>query len=132
MKVNLTGKNILIVEGASVAAGALREAFSRAGARVYLTGNVLTALDMVGRTRFDGAVLDQGLHNEVFELCEELRLLEVPYVCCSVPHRLQRIDARRRDADHAVWKLHNIMHSDAISEGHILSTSAPPESRASG
>lgn len=130
MDINLTGKNILIVQGSIVAADALRDAFNRAGARVYLTGNILSAFDLVGRHRFDGAVLDQGLHNEVFELCEELRQLNVPYVCCNAPHRLQGVEARRRDADHVVWKLDSIMRSEAIPDAHMLAIKPSPEARA--
>jgi DNA-binding response OmpR family regulator len=130
MNIDLTGKNILIVEGSSVAADALRDAFNRTSARVYVTGSMLTAFDLIGRRRFDGAVIDQGLHNEVFDLCEELRGLNVPYVFCHAPHRLQGIEARRRDADHVVWKLHDVMQAEPIPEAHVLKTKLSSEARA--
>jgi DNA-binding response OmpR family regulator len=131
MQVNLAGKNILIVEGSSMAANALQDAFNRAGARVFLTGNIITAFDLLCRNRFDGAVLDQGLHNEVFELCEELRDLNVPYVCCNTPHRLQGVEARQRNAEHVVWKLYSILHAEAVPEPHVLPVEPAPEARAS-
>jgi len=106
---NLTGKTILIVEGSSLAAEALRTAFIRSGARVYVTGKVLTAFDLVNRIHFDGAVVDCVLHNEAFELCEELRDLGVPYVCCNAPHRRQGMPARANDAAHAVWRLAHML-----------------------
>jgi hypothetical protein len=63
----------------------------------------------VKRIKVDGAMVDHGLHNEGFELCGELQDLRIPYICCSAPHRLQGLAARRDDADHAVWKLGSVM-----------------------
>ena len=130
MELNLTGKNILIVEGSLVASDPLKKAFNRAGARVYITGKVITAFDMVQRVRFDGAVLDQGMHNEVFELCEELREAGIPYICCNAPNRLQGIDARRRDAEHAVWRVHSVMQRNEVIEAHVIGGKEASESRA--
>jgi hypothetical protein len=130
MELNLTGRNVLIVEGSSVASDALNDAFNRAGARVYLTGKVITAFDLVQRVRFDGAVLDQGIHNEVFELCEELRESGIPYICCNAPHRLQGMDARRHDAEHAVWRLHSMMQRNEVLEAHTIGVSQASEARA--
>jgi hypothetical protein len=130
METNLTGKNILILEGSLVASDALKTAFNRAGARVYITGKVITAFDMVQRVRFDGAVLDQGMHNQVFELCEELRESGIPYICCHAPHRLQGMDARRRDAEHAVWRLHSTMQRNEVLEAHVIGGKQASEARA--
>ena len=109
METELAGKNILIVQGSSLAAEALRIAFIRAGSRVHVTTLPLNAFDLLRRVRFDGAILDQGLHNELFDLCEELRDLGVPYILCSAPHRLQGLSARAADAAHAVWRLAHVM-----------------------
>lgn len=109
MEHNLTGKTILIIEGSLLAGAELRDAFGRAGARVYLTGNVINAFSLLERIRFDGAVIDQGLHNAAFELYSELQDLGIPCICCTAPHRLQKAAARKRDADHVVWRLINAM-----------------------
>lgn len=108
---DFTGKTILIVQGSLLAGSALEEAFSRAGARVFLTTNVISAFNLLRRIRFHGAVIDQGLHNAAFDLCGELHDLNIPYLCCAAPHRLQGVSARSRDADHALWRLGDIILS---------------------
>jgi hypothetical protein len=105
MERNLTDKTILIVQGSLLAGPDVEAAFSRSGARVHLTANVINAFSLLRRIRFDGAVVDQGLHNAAFDLCSELQDLEIPYISCAAPHQLQKPAARKRDADHAVWRL---------------------------
>lgn len=105
MERNLTGKTILIVQGSLLAGPELKKAFDRSGARVYLTTNVINAFSLLRRIRFDGAVVDQGLHNAAFDLCSELQDLGIPYICSAAPHRLHKPSARKQDADHTVWRL---------------------------
>jgi DNA-binding response OmpR family regulator len=111
MESKLSGKNILILQGSLLAGSELRDAFMRSGARVFVTENLISAFDLIQRKHFDGAIVDQGLHNEAFDLCTEFQALNIPYICCNAPHRLQGLTARGRDADHAVWKLANVMSS---------------------
>lgn len=120
MESQLNGKTVLIVEGSSLAGDALAEAFRRAGSRIHVTGNILSAFDMVGRLKIDAAVLDHGLHNEVFELCEEFRELKIPFVTCSTPHRLQGLEARRKDASHVAWRLESVMKSRSVPDAHVV------------
>lgn len=130
METELAGKNILIVQGSSLAADALRTALIRAGARVNVTAMPLNAFDLLRRVRFDGAVLDQGLHNEIFDLCEELRDLGVPYILCSTPHRLQGLSARTADAAHAVWRLGHVMSRAGENVVPIGKMERPTQARA--
>jgi hypothetical protein len=122
MERNLSGKNVLIVQGSLIAGSELKDAFERAGARVYLTGNLISAFNLLQRVEFDGAMIDQGLHNEAFDLCMELRELSIPYMCCASPHRLQGLAARVSDADHAVWKLANVLSIADDSFGDYVPT----------
>jgi len=112
---NLSGKNILIVQGSLLAGPELEDAFARSGARVYLTGNTISAYDLLRRVSFEGAVIDKGLHNEAFDLCRELQALGIPYQCCSSPHRLHRASARQRDAERVVLELENRIATGADS-----------------
>lgn len=105
----LSGKTILIIEGSLLAGEEIAEALSRCGARVHLTTNFINAFSLLRRMSFDGAVVDQGLHNEAFDLCSELRELDIPYFCCSAPHRLHTPAARKRDADQIAWRLSEII-----------------------
>lgn len=102
---DLGGKTILIVEGSLLAGTELADAFHRAGADVRLTTNIINAFSLLRREQFDGAVVDQGRHNEAFDLCSELKDLAIPYICCIAPHRLQKTAVRALDADHAVRQL---------------------------
>lgn len=102
---DLGGQTILIVEGSLLAGAELADAFRRAGANVRLTTNIINAFNLLRREPFDGAVVDQGRHNEAFDLCSELRDRGVPYIGCVAPHRLQKAAVRIRDADHAVRQL---------------------------
>jgi hypothetical protein len=102
---DLGGKTILIVEGSLLAGAELADAFHRAGAQVHLTTNIINAFNLLRREQFDGAVVDQGRHNEAFDLCSELKDLGIPYICCIAPHRLQKTAVRTRDADHTVRQL---------------------------
>lgn len=122
MESKLSGKNILIVQGSLLAGSELRDALMRSGAIVFVTGNLISAFDLLQRIRFDGAIVDQGLHNEAFDLCTEFQAYNIPYICCNAPHRLQGLGARGRDADHAIWKLASV-----ISSVDDLGDFVPPE-----
>lgn len=112
MAPHLGGKTILIVQGSLLAGAELADAFEENGARVHLTSNCINAFDLLRRIKFDGAVIDQGLHNEAFDLCSELRDLAIPYMCCAAPHRLHKLATRKRDADHAVWRMVDVMSKE--------------------
>jgi hypothetical protein len=117
MAPNLSGKKILIVEGSLLAGAELADAFGRCGARAHLTANVINAFSLLRRSQFDGVVIDHGLHNEAFDLCLELRDLGIPYISCKAPHRLQKAASLKRDADHAVWRLGDMVASRTDLDG---------------
>ena len=136
MESKFAGKNILIVKGSLLADAELRNALVRQGAKVSITGNLVSAFDLVGRKHFDGAVVDHGLHNEAFDLCTEFQALCIPYISASTPHRLQGLAAREREAEVTVQRLANILDvqvedifaddfSDYVPLGEL-----PPEMRA--
>jgi DNA-binding NtrC family response regulator len=111
----LNGKNILIVEGSLIATAELQEALHQECARPFLAHNAAAAFELVKRIRFDAAIVDLGLHNEAFDLCTEFQAADIPYISCKGPHRMQRWGARKRDAEHAVWKLkHVLSRVDAV------------------
>ena len=65
----------------------------------------------IERQTFDGAVIDNGLHNQGFDLCTELRSLDVPYITCNAPHELQKPSAKKRDAKKVVASLMTAMRA---------------------
>ena len=95
----LGGKTILIVQGSLLAGSELEEVFQGFGAHVYLASGVTSAFELLRRMRFDGAVIDRGLHNAAVDLCSELQELGIPYMFCAEPHRLQRPSLRPQDAE---------------------------------
>jgi len=109
MQESLNGKKILIVKGSLIASDELQEALASEGARPFLAHNVSHAFELVERIKFDGVMVDHGLHNEAFDLCTELQAGDIPYISCNAPHRLQGWQARKRDAEHAVWKLAHVL-----------------------
>ncbi len=111
MERDLSGKTILIVEGSLLAGGELAAVLSKCGARVHLTTNFINAFSLLRRIPFDGAVVDRGLHNEAFDLCSELRELDIPYICCNAPHRLQKAASRKSDANHTLSRLGDMLAS---------------------
>jgi hypothetical protein len=112
----LYGKNILIVEGSLIATAELQEALHLNGGRPFLAHNLRAAFELVKRIRLDAAIIDQGLHNEAFDLCAEFHAADIPYISCKAPHRLQGWASRKRDAEHVVWKLaHVLSRVDAIA-----------------
>jgi hypothetical protein len=103
-----------------------------AGARAHLTANVINAFSLLRRSRFDAAVIEHGLHNEAFDLCLELRDLGIPYISCKSPHRLKKAASLKRDADHAVWRLGDILASRAdLDAGYTPIERTAYESKAS-
>jgi hypothetical protein len=52
----------------------------------------------------------------------ELRELSIPYMSCASPHRLQGLATRVSDADHAVWKLANVLSIADDSFGDYVPT----------
>jgi hypothetical protein len=123
MEPDLSGKTILIVEGSLLAGQELEEAFIRTGAKVCPRANIISAFNLLRSVHFDGAVVDQGLHNEAFDLCGELRELRVSYVCCTTPHRLQASAVRKRDAERVIRRLADRM---ADLEVHLPSVLTQP------
>ena len=123
---DLGGKTILIVEGSLLAGAELAEAFRRAGANVHLTTNIINAFNLLRREPFDGAVVDQGRHNEAFDLCSELRDLGVPYIGCVAPHRLQRAAMRARDAEHVVGQLQSKIFEQFETPPELRPSRTPP------
>ncbi len=109
MENRLSGKKILIIKGSLLSDVELRDALVRLGAKVTVTNTVTMAFELVGRKRFDGAVVDHGLHNEAFDLCTDLQALDIPYISANAPHRLQGLDARERTADAMAQRLANLM-----------------------
>src|SRR5689334_10820766 len=121
----LKGKKILVVEGSLIATEDLQELLHQEGATPFVAHNISAAFHLVERIRFDGVILDYGLHNEAFDLCTELQAADIPYVSCQAPHRLQGWSARKRDAEHAVWKLaHVLSRPDAVMEETIADYAA--------
>lgn len=132
MEVNLAGKNILIVQGSLIAGSELKDAFTRSGAHVYVTENLISAFHLLERKSVHGAIVDQGLHNEAFDVCAELQARCIPYICCNLPHRLQGLSARRTDVDHAVWKLASVICcADDLVGDHVPNHRLPTEIRTS-
>jgi CheY-like chemotaxis protein len=86
----LAGKKVLIVKGSLLAPHALEAALAEQGAKVVTATNFISAFSLIEREAFDAAVIDKGLHNAAFDLCAELRSLDVPYVMVSAPHELQK------------------------------------------
>jgi hypothetical protein len=114
----LKGKKILVVEGSLIASEELRDALYQEGATPFVAHTISAAFHLVERVKFDGVILDYGLHNEAFDLCTELLAADIPYVSCRAPHRLQGWNTRKRDAEQAVWKLaHVLSRSDPVMEG---------------
>jgi hypothetical protein len=105
----LVGKSILILEGSLLSGTELSRELVASGARAFITGNELSAFSLLAKQTFDGALIDYALHNEAFELCDELRALGIPYVCCSAPHRLQGASARQDAARAAIDKLTRVL-----------------------
>lgn len=122
----LNGKKVLIVEGSLIASGDLQEALHQQGARPFIAHNVTAAFALVERIKFDGVIVDYGLHNEAFDFCTELQAVDIPYVSCKAPHRLQGWQARKRDAEHAAWKLaHVLSRLDKIAPEIIQAEDLP-------
>jgi CheY-like chemotaxis protein len=116
----LNGKKILVVEGSLIATEDLQEMLRQEGATAFVARNVSAAFNLIERIKFDGVVLDYGLHNEAFDLCTELQAADIPYVSCRAPHRLQGWSSRKRDAQHAVWKLGDILSgAEAVTSGTV-------------
>lgn len=105
MPKNLLGKTILIGKGSLLSTVEVEAVLKEQGARVQMASNIISALALVERGRWDGAILDKGLHNEAFELCAELRERDVPYVMADQPHELQTRGVRRRAARAVVEEL---------------------------
>lgn len=117
----LDGCNILLVQGSALATRELRDELTQAGARTYVTANLISAYGLLEKIRFHAAIIDHGLHNEAFDFCAELQTAGVPYLSCRAPHRLQGLEEREREAKHVVWKIHSLlaMASDAPGFVHL-------------
>ncbi|HET6390355.1 hypothetical protein [Hyphomicrobium sp.] len=98
LNLTLSGKKILIVKGSLLETGAIATALAERGAKVVTATNLISAFSLIEREAFDGAVIDQGLHNEAFDLCAELKSLNVPYVLAQAPHELQKPASQRSAA----------------------------------
>ena len=77
-----SGANILLLEDNLILAMDMLESLTRLGAdNVESVPTVERALDMIGRTRFDAAVLDMNIRGSVsFDVASELQRQGVPFV----------------------------------------------------
>lgn len=105
MAKDLLGKTILIVKGSFLSTVEVEAALKEQGARVQTASNIISAFALAERRKWDGAILDKGLHNEAFDLCAELQERNVPYVMSDKPHQLQKHGARRRAGNEVVEDL---------------------------
>lgn len=128
METAIRGKRVLLVQGSSLASAELFDALYEAGAKPYPTSNILNAYSLIDRIRFDGALIDRGLHNEAFDLCADLQDRGIPYVSCAGPHRLQGPAARRQEAQYMIWRLGSLMSPTAGAE--FAGAGAEPEDHA--
>ncbi len=121
MTTRLDGCNILVFQGSLLGTRELRDHLAQAGARTYVTSNIISAFGLLEKVRFHAAIIDHGLHNEAFDFCSELQTVGVPYLSCRAPHRLQGLEEREREAKHVVWKIHSLlaMASDAPGLVHL-------------
>ena len=100
-------------------------------AQLTIATNLISTFNLIGRKIFDGALIDHSLHNEAFDLYTELQALNVPYLSCNVPHRLQRPGARQRDAKMCAVKLANHMVAEEENLGDFVpSQTLKPDLRA--
>jgi hypothetical protein len=76
-----------VVTGSLLSATELRQEFARHGAVVYVSANLISVFELLRQHDFAGAVLDQSLHNEAFDVCTELRASNVPFVWSREPQR---------------------------------------------
>ena len=107
MHESLKGKKILIVKGSLIASEELQDALAQEAAWPFLAHNVSHAFELVESIKFDAAIVDHGL--PAFDLCTELQAADIPCVSAKAPHRLQGWNARKRDAEQAVWKLSHVL-----------------------
>jgi CheY-like chemotaxis protein len=114
MQPNLLGKKILVIKGSLLSARELEAALIGEGAKVQTVTNLISAFSVIERQTFDGAVIDKGLHNQAFDLCTELKSLDVPYITCSAPHDLQKPSAKIRDAKKAAASLMGAMRAGSM------------------
>jgi hypothetical protein len=101
----LKDKRILVVTGSLLAAEELHRKLAGHGARVFMSGNLVSVYELLRRHTFSAAVLDQSLHNEAYDLCTELEAFDVPYVWSREPERLADPATRQHQASHTVTRL---------------------------
>lgn len=95
---NILSKKVLIVQSSLLALDALKSALAESGAKVVVTTNLISAFSLIEREPFDAVIIDKGLHNQAIDLCEELRLLDIPYVVAGAPHEMHKPAAQRNAA----------------------------------
>jgi hypothetical protein len=126
MKENFAGRTILILKGATLAERALRQAFSRRGAHVIVTSNLICAFNVLQRRSVEAVVVDHSLHNEAFDFCTELQALNIPYIHASSPHRWRGFVERGEEAEaivarviHRIERQHDAMTLDLYGENEL-------------
>ena len=105
MHETLFGKKVLIVKGSLLLPFALEGALAERGAKANTATNIISAFSLIERETFDAAVIDKGLHNEVSDLCAELKSFDIPYILANAPHDLQRSAAQMSAARDLVAEL---------------------------
>jgi hypothetical protein len=119
-RMKLRGQKILVVTGSLLSAPELRQECARHGAVVYVSANVISVFELLRQHNFAGAVLDQSLHNEVFDLCTELQANNVPYVWSRDPQRSAPVGSRQDKARATVKRL--LEEMDGAPSAHLYSS----------
>ncbi|CCB64926.1 MULTISPECIES: hypothetical protein [unclassified Hyphomicrobium] len=122
MQAMLSGKRVLIVKGSLLAPCALEKTLRDRSAKVITATNVISAFSIIEQEDIDVAVIDKGLHNEAFDLCAELNMMEVPYLLADAPHELQRPVVQRGAAARVVADLENMLRTKTSAQARVESS----------
>lgn len=122
MQAMLSGKRVLIVKGSLLAPCALEKTLGDRGAKVITATNVISAFSIIEHENIDATVIDKGLHNEAFDLCAELSMMEVPHLLADAPHLLQRPGVQRGAAALIVADLENMLRTKTSAQARVESS----------
>ena len=115
MRNELADKHVLLIKGSLLCDRELSHCLTQSGAKVSTVTNLISAFTLLDRARFDAAIIDQGQHNAAFDLCTELQSLDVPYLFCNSPNKLQGDATRHREANKIVAKLADVLSREDVS-----------------
>ena len=109
---DLTGQSLLIVEGPMLSTAELADSFREHHADVRIAPDLPSAFQALEQSIPNAVILDFTVCQMASAFLAELAALDIPYVYCGGPNRLQRSAVKAASAENVAKAIDALLHDN--------------------